>query len=101
MVTAADPVLVSVTVWVPLPPRFVLPKLILVGAAPSRVVMPVPDRVITAGELVALLTTETPPVMLPVVVGAKVALIVMLWPAASVNGRDSPLMLKPVPVTVA
>src|ERR1700739_1020340 len=41
------------------------------------------------------------PEALPVVLGAKVAVNVVVWPTASVKGSDTPLMAKPVPLTVA
>ncbi len=77
------------------------PKLRLVGLAPSRSVTPVPESETTAGELVAVLTTETLPEALPAEVGAKLAVKLVLWPAVSVRGSESPLMLNPAPVTVA
>jgi len=40
--------------------------------------MPLPESVMVAGELVALLTTETLPVALPATVGAKITLNVVL-----------------------
>ena len=54
----------------------------------------------TAGELVALLTTLTLPVKLPDVVGSKITLNVALCPAAKVRGGVSPLALKPAPETL-
>ncbi len=73
----------------------------LAGVALSRSVTPVPERGTAAGELVAVLTTETLPEALPTTVGVKVALKVVLWPAVSVRGSESPLMVNPDPVTVA
>src|SRR3989441_1149248 len=52
------------------------------------------------GELGALLTSETLPDTLPVVVGANCTLKVLDCPAARVSGKVSPLMLKPAPVTL-
>src|SRR5207245_2891624 len=52
------------------------------------------------GELGALLTSETLPDALPVVVGANCTLKVLDCPAARVSGKVSPLMLKPAPVTL-
>ncbi len=55
-----------------------------------------------SGEFGALLTSETDPVTLPLVVGVKAALNVLLLPALIVTGSgDNPLMLKPAPVTLA
>ncbi len=101
IVTLPVPLLVSVTVWLLLLPTVTFPKLRLVGVAPSRSVTPVPENETTAGELVAVLTTETLPEVLPVMVGAKVAVKLVLWPEVSVRGSESPLMLNPLPVTVA
>ncbi len=79
-----------------------LPKLRLAGLALRRSVTPVPESETVVGELLlASMATEILPVTLPVAVGAKVALKVALWPAVRVRGRESPLMLKPAPVTVA
>src|SRR5258707_9051245 len=44
---------------------------------------------------------ETLPVALPVAEGANCPLKVVLCPAASVNGTDKPVMLNPVPKTLA
>jgi len=82
-------------------PTLTFPKLRLVGVALSRSVTPVPESETRAGELVAVLTTETLPEALPVTVGAKVAVKLVLWPAVRVRGSERPLMLNPVPVTVA
>lgn len=43
------------------------------------------------GELVALLTTVTEPLILPAVVGSKMALKLVDCPAASVTGNVRPL----------
>ena len=103
MVTLEFPLLVSVTGNPLLPPTFTLPKLRLVGLAPSRNVAatPVPLRAIVRGEPGALLTSDTEPVTLPAAVGVNAALNVALAPAAIVCGTLRPVMLKPVPVTVA
>src|SRR5207245_7273143 len=53
------------------------------------------------GELGALLTSETLPDTLPMVAGANCTLKVLDCPAARVSGRVRPVMLKPVPETVA
>ena len=82
-------------------PTVTFPKLRLLGLAPSRSVTPVPESETLAGEFVALLLKGMLPLALPVVVGAKVALKVVVWPAVRVRGRVRPLMLKPVPVTAA
>ncbi len=103
MVTLEFPLLVSVTGNALLPPTLTLPKLRLVGLAPSRKVgtTPVPLRAMARGEPGALLTSDTEPVTLPAAVGVNPALNVALAPAAIVCGTLRPVMLKPVPVTVA
>ncbi len=87
-----------------LPPTATLPKLMLVGLAlrvdaADATPYPVSDTV--AGVLLTLLTIEILPVEVPAAMGVKLTLKVVLWPAATVSGRESPLMLKPAPVTVA
>jgi hypothetical protein len=73
----------------------------LAGLALSRKVTPKPESDTLAGELLALLTTEMLPAALPPAVGEKMALKLVVCPRDSVKGRESPLMLKPAPVTVA
>ena len=82
-------------------PTVTFPKLRLVGLTPSKRVTPVPESDTVAGELVALLAIEMLPVTLPDEVGAKMALKAVLCPAVRVRGNDSPLILKPAPLTVA
>ncbi len=82
-------------------PRVTFPKLKLMGVVPSESLTPVPESETTAGELVAALTTEMLPEALPLTVGVKVAVKVVLWPAVRVSGSEGPLMLNPAPVTVA
>ncbi len=48
-----------------------------------------------------MLVMETLPVALPVAEGANCPLNVVFCPAASVSGTDKPVMLKPVPKTLA
>jgi hypothetical protein len=43
----------------------------------------------------------TLPLAAPLVVGEKSTVNDVLWPAVSVNGKDKPLKLNPVPVAVA
>jgi len=62
-------------------------------------VIPEPLRVMLAGELVAVLTTETLPALLPTTVGVKRTVRVVFCPAATVTGGVSPLVLKPAPET--
>ena len=85
----------------PLLPIVTLPKSRLVGFAASIPgANPVPERVMVAGELVALLTTVTVPVALPATVGANVTAKVALCPLGNVAGTGRPLMLNPAPLTV-
>ena len=93
--------MVRVTVTGSLPLTVTFPKLMLAGLALRRRLTPVPESDRVAGELVALLTTERLPVRLPVVVGAKATLTVVVWPAARVRGSESPLRVNPVPVKLA
>ncbi len=62
---------------------------------------PLPLRVMAAGELLASLTTEILPLAPPVLTGANTTLKAALVPTGKGSGRESPLMLKPVPVTLA
>src|SRR2546427_5446850 len=97
------PLLVSVTGNPLLPPTFTLPKLRLVGLAPSRNVAatPVPLRARVRGEPGALLVMETLPLALPAVVGENVALKEVLCPGLRVSGAVMPLMVNPVPDALA
>ena len=82
-------------------PKTTFPNEVLLGFTESSTVTPVPASETVAGEFEALLTKETLPVAAPAAVGANVTLKELLCPAASVRGRESPLMLKPVPVNAA
>ena len=53
-----------------------------------------------AGELVALLTTETLPVAAPVTEGSKLTVKVANCPGASDEGAGIPLAVNPLPVTL-
>ena len=101
MVTLPVPVLVRLTDCVPVVFTVTLPNATVDGEAESSRVTPVPDRDTVAGELVALLVIEMLPVALPIVVGVKAALKLVLCPSDKVSGNVRPLVLKPVPVTVA
>jgi len=103
IVTLEFPLLVKVTFSEPLLPTFTFPKLKLVGLAPkSRVaVIPVPLKEMAGGELGALLTSDMEPVVLLAAVGVNTALNVEALPGAIVNGVVKPLILNPVPVTLA
>jgi hypothetical protein len=100
-VTVAVPVFFRITGIVLLPPRMMFPKLVLVGFVLIRSVIPVPESDAVVKGLPRLsVFIETLPLTLPVAAGANVALKVVVWPPARVSGKTSPLMLKPVPVTV-
>jgi hypothetical protein len=103
IVTFELPLFISVAPKELLFPTFTLPKFKLVGFAPSSKVeaTPVPLKEIASGEPGALLTSESEPVALPPEVGANTTFNVALPPAAMVRGRVRPVMLKPVPVTLA
>src|SRR2546422_6533047 len=103
MVTLEFPLLVSVTGNPLLPPTFTLPKLRLVGLAPSKNVAatPVPLRAMVRGEPGALLTSDTEPVTLPAAVGVNPALNVALGPAAIDCSTLRPSQLKTAPATVS
>lgn len=60
---------------------------------------PVPLMEIVEGELVALLATVTPPVTLPVEMGAKVTFKAADCPGVRTVPEDQLLALKPAPVT--
>jgi hypothetical protein len=53
-----------------------------------------------AGELVALLTTETLPVAAPVTEGSKLTINVAICPGVSDEGTGIPLAVNPLPVTL-
>lgn len=84
-------------------PTRTFPKAKLGGVAvkTSVAVAPVPLRGIAMGEFGALLVSVIPPVALPADVGAKSALNVAFPPALIVIGTVNPVMLNPVPVTLA
>ena len=93
MVRFAVPVLLTEIDCVPLLPTVTLPKLTLPGLAVSCAAVPVPVSETFAGELEALLTTETFPAAAPIVEGAKVRVKEALPPAASVAGSVKPLIV--------
>jgi hypothetical protein len=103
IVTFALPEFVSVTLNELVLPTFTFPKFKLVGFVPSRKVAatPVPLKEMASGDPGALLTSEIEPLTLPEVLGAKTALNVALFPAAIVAGTVRPVMLKPLPETIA
>jgi hypothetical protein len=84
------------------PGASVFPTLVKLGA--THVLKfdctPVPLMEMVAGELVALLTTVTPPVTPPVDVGAKVTFKPADCPGARTVPEDTLLALKPAPEAV-
>ena len=102
MVRLEPPELVSVSLSVLLLPTVTLPKLKLVGLGVIwPCVTPVPESAMLRGELLASEMIARFPVLLPEDVGEKIALNVVLCPAARVAGRPGPLKLNPVPVAAA
>ena len=61
---------------------------------------PVPDKVIVAGEPVALLVTVTLPLAPPAALGAKMTLNVMVCDGLNVTGVFAPLTVNPAPLAV-
>jgi hypothetical protein len=100
IVRLADPGFEIVTVCVLVTPVVTLPKLTEAGVTEICDCTPVPLNAMVAGELLALLVTVTPPLKLPLAVGANATLKEVDWPALSVMG-DSPLTVNPVPVTLS
>ena len=104
MVTLAVPELIRVMVWELRVPTATSPKLALGGTTEScgwSGWTPMPLRAIVVGEFRALLTSETLPVMLPVLAGAKTTLKLVFCPGVRVRGRLSPPTLRPLPETLA
>jgi hypothetical protein len=103
MVTLEFPVFVKEELKSELLPTLTLPKLRLGVLKVNSCVPASPDplNAIVSVELGALLVSEIEPVTAPAVPGAKTALNVVLEPAGIVIGALRPLMLNPVPTTVA
>ena len=103
IVTFEFPPFVSVVVSELVLPTFTFPKIKFAGFSPRRRVAatPVPLSEMANGEPGALVTSETDPVTLPEELGAKTALNVVVLPGAIVTGTTRPVMLKPVPDTLA
>jgi hypothetical protein len=95
MVTFPVPLLVSVTLLELATPALTLPNAKLVGFAERITVpaTPVPVSATVEGEVGALLVIVMVPGRLDAVVGANVALKVVLAPAATVLGATIPLRL--------
>jgi hypothetical protein len=102
IVTAEFPLFVSVDVCDAVLPSFTFPKPKLAGLAPSNSVdaTPVPDRLIVIGDGVPFVVRVIEPLIAAVDVGAKIALKLVLPPAAIVVVVESPVWLMPAPATV-
>ena len=61
---------------------------------------PAPLKSIVNGDPLALLVTVTVPEAFPTIVGAKFAVKLKVWEAATVAGVLTPVKLNPVPLTV-
>jgi hypothetical protein len=96
-VTDALPPFVRLMVCELLVPVDTLPNAAVVGVAASCACIPVPLKVMVAGEPGALLTIEILPVSLPGVGGVNFAVNDALLLALIVIGMVAPLMLNPVP----
>ena len=96
------PLFVTVDVNELLLPTVTVLKFRLVGLAPSTSVaaVPVPDRPIARGEGVPFVTNVSDPVTLAAEVGVKIALKLVLPPAAIVVEVESPVKLMPEPAGV-
>jgi len=103
MVTLELPVFESATPRVLLAPAVTFPKLRVVGLALRRLVAAtaVPLTVTLAGELDALLTTDTVPDTAPTVLGEKTILRFDCWPAAIVMGNEPPATANPLAAVLA
>ena len=100
--TVVPPEFVSVTESVWLVPVCTFPKDRLEGFdTRDPGVTPVAESAILKDGFVASLAIVTLPVTVPATCGAKETLKPWPCPAAKVNGKVSPLMLNPVPVTLA
>ena len=99
MLTAALPVLVSVTLCVALALRVWLPKLkeVVLGVSCRTGPSPVPLSGIVVGEVGALLTSIRVPAELAPDVGAKLTVKAVDFPGPSVSGKARPLRANPEP----
>ena len=96
------PVLVNVSDKLELLPVWTLPKAREVGFAVSvPCVTPVPESAMLRFGFEPLEVMLTLPLAAPLVVGAKTTVNDVLWPAVKVRGNVRPLMLYPVPLTLA
>jgi hypothetical protein len=102
-VTLEFPVFVTLTLCVVLVPVAMLPKLSDTGLAVScsAGATPMPASATTSGELGALFTSVTLPVMLPATAGVNPRVKLEEPPGATVSGNVRPVRLKPVPASAA
>lgn len=100
MLRVAVPEFFTVIACVLFAPVMTFPKLTLEGVTEMSGCTPVPLREITAGELVAVLTTLMLPDTLPADAGAKLTFSEKLWLAARVTAPEKPLTLNPAPEEV-
>jgi hypothetical protein len=102
MVRLEPPVLVTVSDKLVLLATWTLPNARLVGLGPrAPCVTPVPESGMLKLGFEPLEVMLTLPLAAPLAVGEKSTVKDLLWPAVSVNGKDKPLKLNPVPVAVA
>jgi hypothetical protein len=103
IVTFEVPAFESVTPIVLLPPADTVPKLRLVELASSRAAATtaIPLTLTVAGELEALLMTDTAPDAAPMLLGEKTTLRFACWPAAIVIGNEAPVIVNTLPETLA
>ena len=99
--TLEFPVFETCTVCVALLPTFIFPKLTLVGERDIVYVAatPVPFKVTAGGAICASLVIATPPVAVPVAVGANFACNAIDCPADNVAGSTSALVVNAPPLT--
>jgi hypothetical protein len=99
MVTLEPPVLVTVSDIDCVLPTKTLPKLRLLGFAPSApAAVPVPDNAMVSVGFEAFDVIVTLPLAAPLALGVNVTLKVAVCPAVRVTGAVIPLRVNPVPL---
>jgi len=102
IVRLVPPVLVRVSVSDFEVPTWMLPKARLVEfAVRAPCVTPVPESGMLKLGFAPFEVTLTLPLAAPLAVGEKSTVKDVLWPAANVKGKVSPLKLNPVPLAAA
>jgi len=102
IVRLVPPVLVRVSVSDFEVPTWMLPKARLVEfGVRAPCVTPVPESGMLKLRFAPFEVTLTLPLAAPLAVGEKSTVKDVLWPAANVKGKVSPLKLNPVPLAVA